>query len=317
MTQQIRKDHLLEMVDMVKLQIANTWTMSSKRKQEKLGELDKIRNRIINANDSMAMVMENSMSTKCMPTMRTRKIRKDFEKQLVETVNLIDPIGASFRSDVGTIGGDSVYPKASNFSIEFDDLSLEDTATTADSNLDDSLKKDDNLFTDNNSSSDGSDDVMVSTSSLRSDDGPIGVSITTWKLHKFNKATSTSPMSSSERRQKFITRDKDEDFLLSKTPTIPENDPVPSHSDNESNSEEATKEENQRDEESDTSSIEEFQITFGDGIAVQASKNKSVRFMGIKPSAEDNINRAKSLLASARSAKKGGVYARKPRWIPK
>jgi hypothetical protein len=315
MKQQIRKDHLLEMVDMVKLQIANTWTMSSKRKQEKIGELDKIRNRIINANDSMAMVMENSMPTKCMPTMRTRKVRKDFEKQLVETVNLIDPIGASFRSDVGTIGGDSVYPKASNFSAEFDDLSLEDTATTADSNLDDSLKKDDNLFTDNNSSSDGSDDVIVNPSSLRSDDGPIGVSITTWKLHKFNKAT--SPMSSSERRQKFITRDKGEEFLLSKTPTIPENNAVPFHSDTESNLEEATNEDNQRDEESDTSSIEEFQITFGDGIAVQASKNKSVRFMGIKPTAEDNINRAKSLLASAKSAKKGGVYARKPRWIPK
>lgn len=315
MKQQIRKQNLLEMLDMVKLQIANTWTMSAKRKQEKLKELDNIKTRILNANDSMAMFMENSMSTKCMPTMRTRKIRKDFEKQLIETVNLMDPIGGSFRSDVSTVGGDSIYPNPSNFSFEFDDLSLEDTATTADSNLE-SHKKDSNSTTDNTSSSDGSDDVVVTTSSLRSDDGPIGVSITTWKLQKFNKKSTTTPVSSSERRQKFIAMDKDEESLFSNSPTIPENCSIVSHSHDESDADEVEKEEDQRDG-SNTSSVEEFQITFGDGIAVQASKNKTVRFMNVKPSAEDNINRAKALLADAKRVKKGGVYERKPRWIPK
>lgn len=306
MKHQIRKEHLLEMLEMVKLQIANTWTMSAKRKQEKLKELDKIKTRIINANDSMSMVMENTMSTKCMPTIGTRNIRKDFEKQLIDTVNMLDPVGASFRSDVSTIGGDSMYPKASNFSFEFDDLSLEDTAATADSNLDDSLKKDGTSSIDNTSSSDGSDDVIVNTSSLTSGDGPLGVSITTWKLHKFNKTT--TPMSSSERRQKFITMDKDEESILYNTPTIPENCSLVSRSNDEC--------ENQNNG-SDASSVDEFQITFGDGITVQASKKKSVRFMGIKPSSEDNINRAKALLAAAKKVKKGGVYERKPRWIPK
>mmetsp|Transcript_29452 Transcript_29452/g.34131 ORF Transcript_29452/g.34131 Transcript_29452/m.34131 type:complete len:99 (+) Transcript_29452:105-401(+) len=47
-------------------------------------------------------------------------------------------------------------------------------------------------------------------------------------------------------------------------------------------------------------SLEEVSVSFGDGIVLHASRTRSVRFTGIKPSTDDNINRALELLNSAR-----------------
>lgn len=300
--------------------IENTCSRSVKQREEKFQELEAIRKEIIKANHSENLHMS---------TIRTTKTFK-------EAVVPLTDIGTSL-SDVNTIEDDQVSSKVSKLSLNAhnvkDSISTESSISPK---QDDSASSTDNL---SSSSEDGSHDLMVTTpSSVQSDDGPLGVSITTWKLQKFNRKMTA--VVSSDRRSKILSLRKiqtkppiPEDEILDRSNNNEYGSIVPqksSHPHHKSTDHTNTHNHNHLDEyvreiEDHTSckynALEDNQLTFGDGIEVQMqiSRNKSVRFMGVTQSAEEKLRQARELLASVTDIKEKSVrvYDRKPRYIPK
>ncbi len=115
--------------------------------------------------------------------------------------------------------------------------------------------------------SEDSDDVVVTTYNVENDVGPLGVSITTWSRRKLNSESMRSRMTASLVAEAEGTSGSDD--------------------------------EDDEDDDNEEETVEEVQVAIGD-VVVHASRTRSVRFSGIKPTTEDNINRAMELLKSAR-----------------
>jgi len=243
------KEVVLQMIDIIKDGLENKWTMSAKKKKKKIEELEVIRSKLQALDESqVGLVLEASASPGCLPRreagfgLRYSYAHREIKRQLSAALRAVDeqttsvPPPGSFTagdvndSDEGISIDDSILAQATNISDESD------------------LSED-------------SESVVVTTSNLETDDGPLGVSITTWRRHKH-----------------------------SETPASDSND-----EDAEGNSET---------EGSGHNSLEEVSISFGEGLVIRATtRTKTVRFVDIKPSAEDNIRRAKELLRNAKLLK--------------
>lgn len=333
MKHKMQKENLSEMRNMQRQQIANTFTYSAKEREEKFQELEIIRRRIVKTDNTAVLGMdENTISgNKCTSkTTRPGRTRDDVER------------------------GDSDGHESSEILLGTDNGDIDDVISTGTSasKKDASISSTDNLSS-TSEDSDAFHGAMVATpsSSLQSDDGPLGVSITTWKMKNLNR--SPTPILSTERSQKFLTTRKtdtnpslplhehdtidqiqknwneDVSILCHKTSTseyrykdramYQHDDPVDIKQKVDSLYNDVDAQGNVADHSSKSIFLEEYQLTFGNEIEVQTHFKKSVRFMGVKPSVEDNLNRAKNLLASANGMNKRSVrvYDRKPRYIPK
>lgn len=278
----------LQMLDLVMDGLEKSWAITPQKKKKKLEELHDIRQQISEIDDSqVGMVLENSVTSKCLPgfgTFGQRHARKELTKQLAATLKMLQKQTNSFRTDVGTAGdNDSIREDIDHVLLEFDDSASADESAVesmashnisalsagaydADGEDDDKnmsfCSKDSDL-------SDGSDAVVVSTSELASDaTGPLGVSITTWRRKKVSDLN----------KENCSTKD---------------------------NASATEKESSDDDDDAYQNSLEEISVSFGSGLVVRATtRTKKVRFADVKPTAEDNINRARELLRNARQMKK-------------
>jgi len=257
---------VLEMLDMVKYSLEKAWTISSKRKHQKLEELEQIRQKIMAIDESrMGMVLENSISSKCLPGFGfTNSARKEMEKQLATTLRFLDGQTTSIRSDVSTLGGtvrDLDIADELNDSFSLESESATNTLNTAEYDADGEVEKSTHSIED---LSEGSEDVLVTTSNLESDTGPLGVSITTWRRRKVLEDTSSNECKRANDASSTGETSDDDAYH---------------------------------------DAVEEVTVSFGDGLVVRATRAKSVSFFGVKPTVEDNVNRAKELLRNARLMK--------------
>jgi len=282
----------LQMLDLVTDDLEKSWTITPQKKKKKLEELHDIRQQILAIDDSkVGMVLENSINSKCLPGFATfgqRHARKELTKQLAATLKMLQKQTDSVRTDVGTAGDDDhIREDVDRVLLEFDDSASVDERSAVESmashnisslsagaydadgeedykNLSFGSSKDSDL-------SDGSDAVVVTTcSELASDTtGPLGVSISTiWRRKKVNDLN----------KENCSTQD---------------------------NASATDKESSDDDDDAYQNTLEEISVSFGSGLVVRATtRTKKVRFADLKPTTEDNINRARELLRNARQMKK-------------
>ena len=276
------KQSALEMLDLVSSSLERAW-MSCEKKKEKLAQIETLRMQIHAVDDcKLNMMMENSVSSKCVPGLglfSQRSVRKEITHQLAAALKVLQQQNISIRSDECTAGDH-------NEITLMDGLSIADDETTLQSDTNVSIGPDAKTLNDEDTDplntsfgsnesglSDGSDDVVITTSCLTSEaTGPLGVSITTW--HR--KKVASQESNSGERKDKEI-KDKestDEEILEAK-----ENEKY-------------------------NKSLEEISVSFGPSLTIRATtRTKSVRFADLKPTTEDNIQRARELLKNAKRAK--------------
>ena len=276
------KQSALEMLNLVSSSLERAW-MSSDKKKEKLAQIETLRMQIHAVDDcKLNMMMENSVSSKCVPGLglfSQRSVRKEITHQLAAALKVLQQQNISIRSDECTAGDH-------NEITLMDGLSIADDETTLQSDTNVSIGPDAKTLNDEDTDplntsfgsnesglSDGSDDVVITTSCLTSEaTGPLGVSITTW--HR--KKVASQESNSGEHKDKEI-EDKestDEEILEAK-----ENEKY-------------------------NKSLEEISVSFGPSLTIRATtRTKSVRFADLKPTTEDNIQRARELLKNAKRAK--------------
>lgn len=276
------KQSALEMLDLVSSSLERAW-MSSDKKKEKLAQIEALRKQIHAVDDcKLNMMMENSVTSKCVPGIgffSQRSVRKEITQQLATALKFLQQQNMSIRSDECT-AGDNEIMLMDGLSIADDESSMQ---SEADTNV--SIGPDVKALTDEDTDplntsfgsnesgiSDGSDNVVVTTSCLTSEaTGPLGVSITTW--HRKNLANESS---------------------------------VGEYKEKESEEGESTDEENLEAKENEkyNKSLEEISVSFGPSLTIRATtRTKSVRFADLKPTTEDNIQRARELLKNAKRAK--------------
>mmetsp|Transcript_2363 Transcript_2363/g.3640 ORF Transcript_2363/g.3640 Transcript_2363/m.3640 type:complete len:299 (-) Transcript_2363:31-927(-) len=278
----------LQMIDLVTDGLEKSWTITPQKKKKKLEELHDIRQQISAIDDSMVgMVLENSVTSNCLPGFSTfgqRRARKELTKQLAATLKMLQKQTDSVRTDVGTAGdNDSIREDVNRVLLEFDDSdSVDESAVESlashnisalspgayDADGEEDYKN--MSFSSKDSDlSDGSDAVVVTTSELASDaSGPLGVSITTWRRGKMSDLN----------KENCSTKD---------------------------NASATEKESSDDDDDAYQNTLEEISVSFGSSLVVRATKQtKKVRFADLKPTTEDNINRARELLRNARQMKK-------------
>jgi hypothetical protein len=226
------KETILQMLDLVKDGLKNTWTMSSKKRKKKTEELEELRTKISALDESqIGLALEASGPASCLPRRefgfaRQLYAAKEMKRQLAAALKIVD---------AQTAGKDNWKEQLD------DDMSYDESAQNTEGS-DGDLSED-------------SESVVVTTSNVETKDGPLGVSITTWRRHKFGA---------------------DEDSADAEADADASNG----------------------------GSLEEVSISFGDGIVVRATtRTKVVRFADVKPTAEDNIARAKELLRNAKRVK--------------
>jgi hypothetical protein len=275
----------IQMLDLVMNSLEKTWTITPQKKKKKLEELEDIRQQILAIDDSkVGMVLENSMTSKCLPGLGIfgqRQARKELTNQFSATLHFLKNQTHSIRSNTATDGNNSSCRDA-DLLIDFDDsLSVDESAAGSTNSLNmtnlsveaydaDGEQDDKNISYSSSKDSNtgvGFDDVLVTTSALTSDTtGPLGVSITTWRRHKLNDTRAKEKDRKSERSSTTEKDSSDED----------------------------------EDDDAYQNSLEEISVSFGSGLVVRATtRTKTVRFANVKPTMEDNINRARELLKSA------------------
>lgn len=254
------------MLTMVKSSLENAWFMSCggrKKRQQKLETLEELTKKIESCPDDMnlSMVLEDVVSPKsCAPPLFGTKRNKLAERQLNSTMRFLD----KHMNREGEENDDTNKP---NDKLEMmtaqSHISSEKSSVFTASNYD----ADTELCSSRGSSSFGlsedSSDVVVTTCNVESNLGPLGVSITTWNRRHLNSEKMRPGSSNSDlsiETEKKCNSDDDEDGSL----------------------------------------LEEVSVSIGDKIVVRASRTRSVRFTGVKPSTEDNINRAMELLQNAK-----------------
>ncbi|GFH49275.1 predicted protein [Chaetoceros tenuissimus] len=280
------KQSALEMLNLVSSSIERAW-MSSDKKKEKLAQIEALRMQIHAVDDcKLNMMMENSVSSKCVPGMgffSQRSVRKEITQQLATALNVLQQQNMSIRSSIRSdecTAGDHIEITL------MDDLSIADDENTLQSDTNVSIGPDVKALNDEDTDplntsfgsnetgiSDGSDDVVVTTSCLTSEaTGPLGVSITTW--HRKKVANEESNLGEQKDKENEDGESTDEENLEAK-----ENEKY-------------------------NKSLEEISVSFGPSLTIRATtRTKSVRFADLKPTTEDNIQRARELLKNAKRAK--------------
>ena len=276
------KQSALEMLDLVSSSLERAW-MSSDKKKEKLAQIEALRMQIHAVDDcKLNMMMENSVSSKCVPGMgffSQRSVRKEITQQLATALKVLQQQNTSIRSDECTAGDYNEITLMDGLSIADDENTLQsDTNVSIGPDLkalsDEDTDPLNTSFGSNETGiSDGSDDVVVTTSCLTSEaTGPLGVSITTWHRKKISNEESNSG----------------------------------DQNDKENEDGESTNEEDLEAKENEkyNKSLEEISVSFGPSLTIRATtRTKSVRFADLKPTTEDNIQRARELLKNAKRAK--------------
>lgn len=321
-----QKTELLEMIEVVRDSLSKAWTINPKGKKKKLDQLDALHKRVMGVHDDrLETIMVNSAmqsSTCCGPLRgfggmgirggRVGSYQAVAKNHVSTAMKFLDVYTSSLRSDCGTIGGDEM-----RYSIEFDGFNscykLDEFGSFVSDDDGDAWAKDmldslvgvstgyssDDLLstgTETDSFNSSIDGLSVTTSSFTSsDDGEdLGISITTWSSVKMDeKKVATSPTSKSKREQ-FAQRcekslqDHDSDKTSSTTgSTQGDLDEVGDLVGDDGNDEDM----NLR------GDVQEVAVSIGD-ITIRATRKKVVRFCGVKPTMEENLSRARDLLAS-------------------
>ena len=266
--QNVSKNEILDMLNMVKSSLQKAWFMSCggrKKRLQKLETLDELTKKIESCPDDMnlSMVLEDVVSTKsCAPPLFGMKRNKLAERQLNASMRFLDEHmnREGEESDDTTMGKNEQFEMMTAHSHESSENSSVFTASNYDADTERCASRGSSSF----GLSEDSSDVVVTTCNVESDLGPLGVSITTWNRRHLSRETMR--------------------------PTSASSDSIA----------EATKTSDSDDNDDDGSLLEEVSVSIGDKIVVRASRTRSVRFTGVKPSTEDNINRAMELLENAK-----------------
>jgi hypothetical protein len=170
------------MLDVVQDGLEKTWTMSAKKKKKKIVELEEIRAKIQELDESqIGLVLEASINPRCLPRIdvsfgqRYSYAHREMKRQLSAALQVVDEQTTSIRSDCCTAGE---YDSTRNIDFKID--------SDEGISFDDSIAAQQTDVSDKTGLSEDSESVVVTTSNLETDDGPLGVSITTWRRHKFS-----------------------------------------------------------------------------------------------------------------------------------
>lgn len=272
LTQTISKEEILDILTIVKGSLEKAWSVSCggrKKKLKKLEALEELKTKLESCPDdvNLSMVLENAMAPRsCVPPLFGRNTNKLIEKQLNTALQFLD-------EHMNKHNNESDHAKISNSFAEDEEIttalshnsSLASNTITHTSYDADSEREINETLSDG--LSEGSDDVVITTCNVQGDLGPLGVSITTWsrrKLHGDSMRSRSTIFDSVAEAEK--TSDSDDEG---------------------------------KSDEEDDGRLEEVSVSVGN-IVVHASRTRSVRFSGVKPSTEDNISRAIQLLQNAK-----------------
>lgn len=278
-----QKQELLEIIDVVVCSLQKTCIISNKRRNKKMKELDVLRQQISALDENkvhMEMVLlQTALMPGCLPNFglgRTPKVH-DFvvKNQLSSSLEMLDGVTTSIRSDVGTVGDNSLQNNP-HFTIDFGDSSSDEGEDHTVLPFKIANQEDySSIMPTDSDSTYSAEDVSIMTSSLSSPAGPLGVSLTTWRRQNIKDET-------------LIRRNQRSSSRSNLQKEISKNDI-------------ATNEHN--------GLLEEVSVTLGEGMVVHATRKKSVRFAGVKPTVEDNLNRARELLVRARQIADSSIVA--------
>mmetsp|Transcript_2415 Transcript_2415/g.3613 ORF Transcript_2415/g.3613 Transcript_2415/m.3613 type:complete len:314 (+) Transcript_2415:102-1043(+) len=283
-----QKQELLQIIDVVVGSLRKARIISNKRRNKKIKELDALRQQITALDENkvhMEMVLlQTALMPGCLPNFglgRTPKVH-DFvvKNQLSSSLEMLDGLTSSIRSDVATIGDNSTLSNL-HFTIDFGDSSSDEGEDHTVLPFKIASQEDyTSIMPTDTDSTDSADDMSIMTSSLSSPSGPLGVSVTTWRRQSIKDETLIRRNQRSSSRPNLSRESSKSDTSKSDIST------------NEHHG-----------------LLEEVSVTLGEGIVVHATRKKSVRFVGVKPTVEDNLNRARELLHRARQMSDSGIIA--------
>jgi len=334
------KSEVLEILDLIQEGIESSVYFRFGKRQKKLKLLSRVRQKVLASTDqlSLARAMEGDAvsDASCMPTLRRKAMTKGKEEvgelrlQVTSALKFLNSRARRTRKEsslevvkegeevrVQVAHVEDATPPALDETYD-DELSEDSTADAASGNYDGDTEKDamsttglsscestndgdndddddDDLF---NGQDDQSSSHVITTCSVQDENGPLGFSITTWRKHTLKESSGRGGLLGQAKGARTATAstksnpNEEEEELLAK--------------DASSATEESTSDSQNiklgggNGTESDEA-LEQVSVRFGKGGIVHASRTRSVRFKGIKPSSEDNIFRAKELLERYRS----------------
>ncbi len=288
-TSYVSKAEILDILKVVKSSLDRAWAWDvgcggrKGRKQKKLEMLEEIERKISLYPDDVNLqaVLERATSAfstaaVCAPKKNVNRI---VERQLQSTLTFLDErMSKEFSeermdSDRATLGDsliedhnelETITARSSHASSSMTSSSIfTSTSYDADTEENGGSSSFEGLSQDDS-------DIVVTTCNVENEFGcPLGVSITTWSRRKLIRESMGSKSSIED--------------SLAESGRSEDNDGGGNNNE-------------------DEQTLEEVSVTFGDKdqIVVHASRTRSVRFTGIKPSSDDNINRAMELLKNAR-----------------
>ena len=286
--QNVSKTEILEILKIVESSLERTWMLNcggKKRRLHKLETLKELKAKIESCPEEMnlSLVMEHAMApTSCVPPLFGRNPNKIVEQQLTNTLEFLEghmntEIGGGEESDNATIGGsiaendDELEMMSAHSHFSYEESTNSSVYTEANYDADSEkgfLQSSGDLSED---SAGDINDVVLTTCNVENDLGPLGVSITTWSRRKINGESIRSRTTAQLVAEAEATSDSDDD----------EDDG----------------------EEEEEQTVEEVQVAIGK-LVVHATRSRSVRFSGVKPTTEDNISRAMELLRNAKMMRK-------------
>lgn len=301
------KSEVLEILDLIQEGIESSVYFRWGKRQKKLKLLSRVRDKVLASTDqlSLARAMDGDavMDASCMPTLRRKASLKGKEEvgelrlQVTSALKFLNSRARKTRREsLGAVteGEEALEsPSPPELDETYDgELSEDDTADVASGNYDGDTEQMSNTGLSSCESTNDGDDAygeedsshVVTTCTLQDENGPLGFSITTWRKHtlketsgpKRPKETSSSPIAKTVQNGSVTEESSD-----SQTKAGNDNGSNPG-----TESDEA---------------LEQVSVRFGKGGIVHASRTRSVRFKGIKPSTDDNIFRARELLERYRS----------------
>jgi hypothetical protein len=333
------KSEVLEILDLIQEGIESSVYFRFGKRQKKLKLLSRVRQKVLASTDqlSLARAMEGDAvsDVSCMPALRRKALTKGKEEvgelrlQVTSALKFLNSRARRTRkesleavkegeevkvvhidTDTGDNKEDATPPDLDE--TYDDELSEDSTADAASGNYDGDTEKDamSNTglssceSTNDGDNGDDDDDLfngqqsshVITTCSVQDENGPLGFSITTWRKHTLKESSGRGLVGQTKGARTGTTgsstksNPNDEEEELAKDASATE----------ESSDSQNIKLGGGNGTESDEA-LEQVSVRFGKGGIVHASRTRSVRFKGIKPSTEDNIFRAKELLERYRS----------------
>lgn len=297
------KSEVLEILDLIQEGIESSVYFRFGKRQKKLRILARVREKVMASTDqlSLARAMDGDAvaDASCLPSMRRRALKGkeevgELRLQVTSALKFLNSRARLARKEALEAikeGQESSPPELDETYDEDDEFSEDDTAASG--NYDGDTEKD-NLSNTGLSSCESTNDGegedcassssqdqpshIVTTCSVEDEHGPLGFSITTWRKYTLKESSG-----------------------LGKKAAVsnPSSEAPKSGADGDGDGENNTDETKQGTESDE--GLEQVSVRFGKGGIVHASRTRSVRFKGIKPSTDDNIFRAKELLEKYRS----------------